>query len=86
MGKRSEAIVTDVPGLTVCERWSFDPSSTSKAELLEEAVLAAVECNADVLLTSVKNDDMGIILEHLKKHRFRHGKTGLTSRINRQCR
>ena len=86
MGKRSEAIIRDVPGLTVCEQQSFDPSSTSKAELLEEAVLAAVECNADVLLTSVKNDDMGIILELLKKHRFRHGKTGPTRHINRQCR
>ena len=52
-----------VPGLTLCERWTFDPSSDSKAELFEEAVLAAINCKADVLLTSVKNDDMGTILE-----------------------
>ena len=70
-----------VPGLTLCERWTFDPSSDSKAELFEEAVLAAINCKADVLLTSVKNDDMGTILELIKKYRFRHGKLRATNSV-----
>lgn len=72
VGKRAAAIVAGVPGLSVCSQHSFYPGA-DYLPALHEALLVAMKCASDILITSFKNDAMSATLDYLAEHRSRHG-------------
>ena len=72
VGKRAAAIVAGVPGLSVCSQHSFYPGA-DYLPALHEALLVAMDCSSDILITSFKNDAMSATLDYLAEHRSRHG-------------